>query len=878
VATQDVGSGPVAAPEGDPRRPAFTLGQRFGERYAIVEQVGSGGMGNVFKAIDSQMGRTVALKLIRSDVMKREGSLMRFKRELALAQTVSHPNVYRVHDLGEVDGAAYISMEFIDGESLDDLIHSMGHLSPRQTVAIGKQVCGGLQAIHDKAIVHRDLKPSNIMIDHAGIARLMDFGLAYQTGSEHLTSAGQVLGTMAYLSPEQARGERVGPPSDVFAMGLILYEMLTGRRPPGDGKPLPLSLRGTSEPCPKPSQFVPEIPKTIDSIVMRCLERDPVKRFPSAEVLRAALDALGSGQTSKVNLRSLSRGSGAFVVERTRRWPWIVAGCCVFIASVAVALAWRSRSSAPAGSDLPPVLGIVPFTTSGADATAADFSTGLADGLAIDIGDGGCASVVPRPEIARLEQPGSDARAIARKLGLTHVLMGSLGRVSSGYRVEMHLVASTGNVVSRVVDSDSDAFALQRRLADGIVGALCVGWEPATRPRSAGTTNSTAFLEYSHGLSLLDRPDQAESIQAAIASLERAVVADPKFALAQAALGEAYLAEYRRTADGLLPGKALNAATEALRVAPKQPRVRLLYARVKREMGENEAAARELRSLVDERPRDPEAHAALAALYVEQAAWSQAVTEYAEAQKLRPDYWGSYARLGYAYFRMGHLKDAITAYTKSTQLQPDNAQGWQMLGSAYQAEGNLKSAADSYRRSIDIRPESMVFLNLGTIYFDDGDFAAAKVAYERAIGLDERRSAVWRGLGDAQQMLGQALAARRAWAECARLATLDVSLNKENSVALAEAAVCEVKLGNVSQARLDIERAVAQSPRDGEVLYQWALVLAIEGRADEAVSALRRSIDNGYPAKRASRDYEFRKLRDLEAFRKAVEVTSASGG
>ena len=195
------------------RGPVLRLGERFGPRYSIVEQVGAGGMGTVYKAVDNETGQVVALKLIRSDRIARAGALTRFKRELALAQKVSHPNVYRVHDLGEVDGNAYISMQYIDGQSLEDLIHSMGHLSPRQTVKLGRQVCDGLQAIHENAIVHRDLKPSNIMVDTAGVARLMDFGLAYETGSEHLTSEGTVLGTMSYLSPEQARGERVGPPS-----------------------------------------------------------------------------------------------------------------------------------------------------------------------------------------------------------------------------------------------------------------------------------------------------------------------------------------------------------------------------------------------------------------------------------------------------------------------------------------------------------------------------------------------------------------------------------------------------------------------------------------------------------------------------------------
>src|SRR5262245_39061927 len=157
----------------------FEPGQHFGERYTIVEEVGSGGMGQVHKAIDRKLGKTVALKLIRPEIAAQTAALQRFRRELALAQQVSHANVCRVHDLGEVEGIVHISMEYVEGQTLSDLIQSMGHLSARQTVALGRQVCAGLQAIHERGIVHRDLKPANIMVDRSGHAIVMDFGLAY---------------------------------------------------------------------------------------------------------------------------------------------------------------------------------------------------------------------------------------------------------------------------------------------------------------------------------------------------------------------------------------------------------------------------------------------------------------------------------------------------------------------------------------------------------------------------------------------------------------------------------------------------------------------------------------------------------------------------
>ena len=217
----------------------FRLGDVLDGRYAIVEVVGVGGMGVVYKAVDKRHGKPVAIKLLHPRVTNDSG-VARFRREFALAQQVSHPNVCRLNDLGEVNGLLYISMEYVEGQRLDHLIASIGHLSPKQTASLGKQLCAGLAAIHNQAIVHRDLKPSNIMINRSGQLLIMDFGLAIRAeGDEHLTSAGAVVGTTAYLSPEQAGGHIVGPQSDIFAVGLILYEALTGRRPPGDNASLP---------------------------------------------------------------------------------------------------------------------------------------------------------------------------------------------------------------------------------------------------------------------------------------------------------------------------------------------------------------------------------------------------------------------------------------------------------------------------------------------------------------------------------------------------------------------------------------------------------------------------------------------------------------
>jgi len=327
----DAATGPLA-PEPVPSQLRFVAGSVFGGRYTIVEAIGAGGMGQVYKAIDRQTERTVALKLIRPDLLARGDIVARFHQEVALAQQVTHANVCRLHDIGEADSIPYISMAYVEGNSLSGLIRSVGRLSPAQTVAIARQICAGLAAVHERGIVHRDLKPSNIMIDKDGHAVIMDFGVARGPGPSQLTSAGMIPGTMLYASPEQVRGSGADARSDIYACGLILYEMLTGRHAPGDGGGLPLALRDRSERCPPPSHHVPEVPRALDAIVMRCLERDPQKRFVSVAELAEKLAPLDSTSTTRPAPTGMLSTAILRPVRATwRRWPWLAVATAALV-------------------------------------------------------------------------------------------------------------------------------------------------------------------------------------------------------------------------------------------------------------------------------------------------------------------------------------------------------------------------------------------------------------------------------------------------------------------------------------------------------------------------------------------------------------------
>src|SRR5262249_56968255 len=446
-------------PSSRPRRSGaplrFDPGQAFGDRYTLVEEIGAGGMGHVYKAIDGRLGKTVALKLVRTDSGPQEQTIERFRRELSLAREVTHPNVCRVFDLHEIEGMLVISMEYVEGQSLEDLIQSVGMLSTKQTVALARQICAGLEAIHARQIVHRDLKPANVMVDRNGHAILMDFGLAYHHGRERLTGQGAVLGTLAYISPEQARGQATDGRTDLYSLGLVLYEMLTGRRAPGDGGAAPLALRESGERCPPPSRFAPDVPRALDAVVLRCLEREAPDRFLSAAELDAALARLAESLSS--------RTSATRVRAAARHAPLVtLAAAAVVVMSLASARGWWSAQPSRPPALTRPVVAVLPLDTVGG-AAEDHLGLGIADTLIAHL-----AGLRGLTVVSRTAAP-AEARAqsgrLAHTLGADYVVSGSVQRAKGRMRVVASLIRPDNSVAwaGEYEGAADDVFGVQRR-------------------------------------------------------------------------------------------------------------------------------------------------------------------------------------------------------------------------------------------------------------------------------------------------------------------------------------------------------------------------------------------------------------------------------
>ncbi len=522
--------------------PILLPGTVLGRRYEIVMKLGEGGMGAVYQATDRELHRPVALKVIRPELARNEDMIERFKQELVLARQITHKNVVRIYDLGDADGIKFITMEYVDGENLKHILRRTGKLPPSEAVTIMQQICCALDACHSEGIIHRDLKPANVMRDKLGKVRVMDFGLARSAEAGGLTQTGVVLGTLEYMSPEQAKGQELGFTSDIYSAGLIFYELLTGKTAFQAQTPMASLIKRSQERAVPASAVDKSVPRAVSTIVGRCLEPDHRNRYQSVAQLLADLEAFQPSNTgfSTIAIRRSPRASALYGTLA------VVLGLLLLAATI---LLFRTRIWTTGSTPHSPLSILVSDFSN--DTSDPVFDETLEPAFSIAMEGAPFVSSYNRStahRIANKLQPGATqlneqlARLVATREGINIVISGAIHRDGDGYRLTVRaLDGVTGNVVTTESEkvAKQDVLVAMGKLAAGIRKALG-DKTPESVQLAAAETYTTRSLEAAHEYALAQKGQFSGNYQDAIEHSLKALQFDPELGRAYVVLAVVY--------------------------------------------------------------------------------------------------------------------------------------------------------------------------------------------------------------------------------------------------------------------------------------------------------------------------------------------------
>ncbi len=638
---------------------------------------------------------------------------------------MTHPNIAAVYDVTDAGGEPHIVMEFVEGTTLHRRLQD-GPLSLEEVLPIVDQLASALTEAHGRGVVHLDLKPANLSITGSGTLKVLDFGIAslrastaaaatdQTTTAESTWDTHKALGTPAYMAPEQLLRQPVDHRADIYSVGVILFQLLTGRLPFESKDFFGLSLQVVSQPPPRLRDFAPDSPAAVEAVVARALAKDPAERYQSIEDLRVELQAAAESGHDSNNGR---RGRG--------RWTVVWRGMLVTAAIMALVFAGRALVGFMSAPELPPATGravvaVLPFSNISGDPAKTHLGVGFAEALSTDLSRVQALTVISRSGSAEVQARAADLGKLARSLGATYLVDGAVQQSGDRLRVTVKLVKPDSSVAWGEVfeGTASELFQIQNTIVQQVITALNI--TDASAVGTSGRTitrNPEAFAEYSRGRALLDRVDVPGNIPAAIEAFTRAIEKDRNFALAHAGLGDAYWAQYQETDDNRWTEPALRSITEALRIDPGQPEVRLSLAQVYHGTGRSEDAIQELRRALTLAPNNDYAHRLLGIVFRDTGNSAEAETELKKAIELRPGYWRNHNFLAGFYYRTGRHAEALEAYRKVTELQPDNARGFLNLGTVYHAMGDTQKALENYKTAIGISPIAEAYSNIGNIEY-----------------------------------------------------------------------------------------------------------------------------------------------------------------
>ena len=835
--------------------------------YRITQKLGAGGMGVVYKATDLTLERTVALKFLPSEVALSETEKENLLREARAASALDHPNIGVIHGLEESDDhQLFIVMAYYEGETLSQKLNR-GMVSVRDSLSYAIQIARGLGAAHSRNIVHRDVKPSNILITKDNVAKIVDFGLARVVATASATQSVCNTGTLPYMAPEQILGEAVDQRADVWALGVLIVQMLTGSHP----FLRPNTAAMTFAILNQPPSAVDAVPAPVQPIVYRALSKQVSHRYASTEEMVQDLDAARAQITStpaaqdeptvtrtvspKDVRRYIENASTPRWSRESRRWRPVLLTAAILFAALAVLSMPRVRASlfgsALAGTEKH--IAVLPFESNANDADSQLIANGLVDAMTSQLSNLEAAQqslwVVPA-SVVRMRHINDPASAY-RNLGAAIVVQGRLERRGQIVFLTINLIDAKrlrqiGS--EQVEDRSGDLAALQNDVVFKLAHLLKATL-PASELAPADSVNSSSYESYLKALGYLQRYDKPGNLDRAISTLDSALQKDARFALGYATLGEAYRLKAQAEDRATWLTQAAANGQKALAINDRLPSAHVTLGSVNLSLGKTDLALQEYQKALDLAPRDAAAVMGMAAAYEAMNRPVEAEASYRRSIALRPDYWDGYTALAEFYDRQKRVQDSIAQYKRVLDLTPDNSEGYSNLGAEYlslnEPESN-RAAEAAFRKSIELAPNYEAYANLAVLYLYENRYAESAEYGRKALELNDRNWHVWVNLLIAYEWLKDDTKAGPARAKTIALLEESAAANSQQPQVQSSLAIfyAQDKLGEKALSK--INTALALAPKDAFILADVAEAYDVLGDRKSAVKYLRESRSNGF--------------------------------
>jgi serine/threonine-protein kinase len=839
--------------------------------YKILEKLGSGGMGIVYKAEDTRLKRPVALKFLPDNLSYDLEAKTRFMHEAQAASALDHPNICNIHEIDQTDdGQLFLCMTLYDGDSLKKKIQE-GSLSQKEIIGIALQIATGLARAHEAGIVHRDLKPANIMFTKLNEVKIVDFGLAKLSDQTDITKEGSPLGTIAYMSPEQARGESLDLRTDIWSFGVMLYEMLCGDRPfKGDyDQAVIYSILNES-----PESFQElhrDIPKDLMHIVNRCLMKDPRDRYESLNDIVHILQKLQPKMTPVIAVPD--EKSVLKLLKVFKKYRRMIAITVIIL----IALALGIRHLLISGPTIR-YLAILPFTSIGQEEKNRKYCEGLIEIMTSKLTQTeklqGSLWIIPSSEVRKYKI--TSAAQAFKELNAHLVITGGIDEREDYIQLTLNLIdtESLRQLKSRDEKVDiNNTSGMEDKIFDQIVDMLELELQPAARAGffAAGTQSPGARDFYLRGLGYLSHYEEERNIDTAIGLFDQALARDSTFGLAHAGLGEAYWRKYNATRNIEYVDPAKLSCQMALKYSNQDAAIYVTCGMIKNGIGEYEEAERNLKKALQIEQVNAAAYWELGKSYLMRGNRESALNTFNKAVTVRPSYWQGYSHLGYFYIVTGQYEKAIKPYKKVIEILPQSYLGYDKLAATYFYMNRFSKAVTYGEKAIEKGSSDIIYNNLAGYYYYAGKYEKAADMYRQVLKYGSSDFRYVGNLATAFYFTNRKDSARIYYEKAVKLAGQALLVNPDNVDVICMLAGYYARLGKKNEAYDKLNMARKLEITDVDTYFNIGDVYEQLGERDLALQWIGKALENGFTLAKIENNPGLDELRKDKRFQDFVQ-------